>query len=122
MNKQFEGAAEPTAGTYRKGAIVWNTNLAPAQVMGWVCSAGGTMGALTDITATGTIGETTITVNATTGMYVGANIAIAGGIVATSIANIDGLTVTLNNALTGSVTDAAVSFYAATWRAMPAYS
>lgn len=45
QNKRFEtGDAIPTAGSYRQGDVVWNTNPQPTGYMGWVCVREGTPG------------------------------------------------------------------------------
>jgi hypothetical protein len=44
-NKKFmNGDAIPTAGTFRQGDIVWNTNTVPTGYIGWVCIREGTPG------------------------------------------------------------------------------
>jgi len=44
-NKKFEvGSRQPTAGSYRKGDIIWNDNPQPTGYVGWICTRDGTPG------------------------------------------------------------------------------
>lgn len=42
--KHMYGTALPTAGTYGKGDIIWNTNPVAGGTVGWVCTAAGSPG------------------------------------------------------------------------------
>ena len=42
--KQEVGSSEPSAGSYRKGDIVWNDNPKPTGFVGWVCISDGAPG------------------------------------------------------------------------------
>jgi hypothetical protein len=66
MNKGFEGTAGPTTAaaggmTYAKNAVVWNTNVAPGQPMGWVCSKSGSAVRGPTVSAVGNVTGTTLT-------------------------------------------------------------
>lgn len=123
FDKQFTGAASPTTGTYKKNAVVWNTNVTAGQVMGWVASRSGTMGTLNGGATTGdmTIGSPTLVVNDATDLLIGQEVAVAGAITQATIINIVGTTITLSANATATVDDAAVSFFAAQWKTMAAY-
>jgi len=119
FNKQFEGSVIPITGTYRVNAVVWNTNITSGQPMGWVCKTKGTCGTLSSVTATGTTGLNTMTVNTVAGLYVGANILIGG--VFYVVQNINGLIIALTSNLTTTFTNSAVTYSATAWQAMPNY-
>jgi len=45
QDKKFEvGTEEPTAGTYKKGDVVWNADPKPSGFVGWICVREGTPG------------------------------------------------------------------------------
>lgn len=92
MNKGYQESAAPTAGierpmTYAKNAVVWNTNVASGQPMGWVCSKSGSVVRASSITGVGNVtggsptteATLTITTRGTTNyFYVGAFLLING--------------------------------------------
>lgn len=121
LDKQFTGSAAPTSGTYNKNAVVWNTNVASGQTMGWVASRAGTMGTLVGVTADTTNGSPTVTVNDASNLTIGQEISIAGAATGVVITNIVGTTITISSNASATVLGAAVSYYAATWVAMPTY-
>jgi hypothetical protein len=43
-NSERQGTAAPTAGTYKRGDVVWNSQPAAAGTVGWVCTTAGTPG------------------------------------------------------------------------------
>ena len=92
MNKGYQESAAPTAGierpmTYAKNAVVWNTNVAPGQPMGWVCSKSGSVVRAGSIAGVGNVTggssttEATLTITtrgSTYYFYVGAFLLING--------------------------------------------
>jgi hypothetical protein len=118
FNKQYEGTAAPTTGSYRKGAVVWNSDPDAGEAAGWMCAGSGTMGTLSGVTATGTNTATSVVVNTTTGLHVGAYITIAGVTGTKTVMGIIGTTVHLSSAIDADVTDAAVAYDNATWVTM----
>lgn len=71
LNKNFDGTAAPTTGTYIAGAVVWNTAHTSGQPNFWICTRSGTAGTLTGVTGTGTLGENHIVVNNIDNIYCG---------------------------------------------------
>jgi hypothetical protein len=70
MNKGYQESAAPTAGierpmTYAKNAVVWNTNVASGQPMGWVCSKSGSVVRAGSITGVGNVTGGSSTTEAT---------------------------------------------------------
>lgn len=119
FNKQFEGTGVPTIGTYRKGAVVWNSSPATGQPMGWMCSVAGTAGTLSGVTLSGASGQKTVTVNTTTGLYPGCWLSLQAGNYTYYVVSIKGNVVTLQNNLAITFTNEPVSYLAPTFKAMP---
>jgi hypothetical protein len=111
FNKQYESATAPTSGTYYKGSVVWNSSPSAGDALGWICTTTGTMGTLAGITASGTSGEASVTVNSTTGLHTSARITIAGVTGTKVITGISGTTVYLSGAIDATVSGAAVAYY-----------
>jgi hypothetical protein len=124
LNKEAEGtSATPSSGSYRKGAIVWNTTtVATGQRMGYMCSADGTMGTLAGVTGSITVGTSTLVVNDATNLKYGQNISVAGAVTGQVILGISGTTITLSGVASATVASVAVSFFPATWVAMPNFA
>ena len=124
MNKQAEGtSAIPSSGSYRKGAIVWNTStVAAGQAMGHMCSGDGTMGTLSGVTGSITIGTSTLVVNDASDLRYAQYIAVAGAFTGQLITGISGTTITMSGVAGATVIGAAVSFYSATWVALPNFA
>jgi hypothetical protein len=132
MNKGFEGSAGPTAGieypmTYAKNAVVWNTNVASGQPMGWVCSKSGSVVRASSITGTGNVTGTTLTVTAGTStkyLFAGAFLLIDGvqhqikKVVSYDAATSLGVYELYANNLGGNVTGKAIANDPPTWVAM----
>lgn len=124
LNKGAEGtSATPSSGSYRQGAIVWNTTtVATGQRMGYMCSADGTMGTLAGVTGTININTSTLVVNSAANLKYGQYISVAGAVTGQIITGISGTTITLSGVASASVAGAAVSFYPATWVSMPNFA
>jgi len=128
LNKGYEGAdaSAVAAGTYRAGAVYWNTNIVIGQPMFWTCSGAGTMDAdPAGMTATTSIGSKEIDVIAgdINDLLPGQYIDIAGGdsglqINYLDIAN-DKIWVTVN--CTADRVAQALTFHNATWVVSPNY-
>jgi len=121
FNKQYQASAAPTSGTYLGNSVVWNTNVASGQTMGWVATRSGTLGTLSGVTGNMTIGTPTLTVNDATNLKIGQFIVVAGAVAIGQITNIVGTTVTLDANATATVSGAAVTYYTTFWQAMPVY-
>ena len=128
MNKGIEGGTSaPTsltvyAGSYRKGAIVWNTaSIGSGNTMGFMCKTYGTAGTLIGVTGTSVSGSATLTVNSVEKLHLYDNISIAGVAGTPTITAIDKQTkqVTLSSVASATVTAAAVSYLAPTWQSLP---
>jgi hypothetical protein len=124
LNKGAEGtSATPSSGSYRKGAIVWNTStVATGQRMGYMCSADGTMGTLVGVTGAIDINTSTLFVNSAVDLKYGQYISVAGAVTGQIITGISGTTITLSGIASASVAGAAVSFFPATWVSMPNFA
>lgn len=124
LNKGAEGtSATPSSGSYRQGAIVWNTTtIAAGQRMGYMCSADGTMGTLSGVTGSITIGLSSLVVNSATNLKYGQYLSVAGAVTGQIITGISGTTITLSGVASATVVGAAVSFYPATWVSMPNFT
>ena len=124
LNKEAEGtSATPSSGSYRKGAIVWNTStVATGQRMGYMCSADGTMGTLAGVTGAIDINTSTLFVNSAVDLKYGQYISVAGAVTGQIITGISGTTITLSGVASASVAGAAVSFFPATWVSMPNFA
>lgn len=122
INKNYEGSAAPSSGTYRAGAMVWSTTRTTGNPMGWVCTSGGTRGTLNGGSTTGstTNGLAVLTVNTATDLQVGQVLSVVGA-ATKRIKTIVGTVLTMESTYGATVTDAAVSFYNGTWTAMPNY-
>jgi hypothetical protein len=135
MNKGFEGTAGPIAGieypmTYAKNAVVWNTNVASGQPMGWVCSKSGSVVRASSITGTGDVTGTTLTVTAGTStkyLFAGAFLLIDGvqhqikKVVSYDAATSLGVYELYANNLGGNVTGKAIANDPPTWVAMAGF-
>ena len=124
FNKAYEGTDIPTLGTYRKNAVVWNTNVASAQICFWACSNPGTMDADPAITGSITAGDRfSLVVSSATDLVIGQYINIAGDSGIRQLERIDYDTgeCRLFYYSGGDITDGAVTFHAATWVAGPTY-
>jgi len=124
LNKNAEGtSATPSSGSYRKGAIVWNrATVATGQTMGYMCSADGTMGTLAGVTGSITVGTSTLVVSDASNLKYGQYISVAGAVTGQLITGISGTTITLSGVASATVVGAAVSFFPATWVAMPNFA
>jgi hypothetical protein len=124
LNKGAEGtSATPSSGSYRQGAIVWNTTtIAAGQRMGYMCSADGTMGTLSGVTGAIDINTSTLFVNSAVNLKYGQYISVAGAVTGQVITGISGTTITLSGVASASVAGAAVSFFPATWVSMPNFT
>ncbi len=124
LNKGAEGTSStPSSGSYRQGAIVWNTTtIAAGQRMGYMCSADGTMGTLSGVTGSITIGLSSLVVNSATNLKYGQYLSVAGAVTGQLITGISGTTITLSGVASATVVGAAVSFYPATWVSMPNFT
>lgn len=120
LDKHYSGSGVPTVGTYRIGAIVWNSAVTAGQPLGWICSGAGTAGTLSGVTATATASAYTAVVNDSTNLHIGDYIEIAGAgtggaTLSSSIDYVDGTTIRLGSQVKTSVTDAAVAYTAPTF-------
>jgi len=100
--------------TIRRGDIIENRAPSAANAKAWVCTAGGTFGSITGVTATTTAGSSTVTLvgNTATKVYPGSYITIAGeGGSGRRVLTVsaDYATITLSDNATNSVTGADVS-------------
>ena len=121
LNKSHETNTNspPVIGSYRAGAMCWNTTGTVGQPSGWLCNGIGTAGTLVGVTADTTLGSPTITVNASTNITVGMYLAVAGGAYAAGqVLNIVGNTITMASNSGATVSGQVVSFFAPTWRAL----
>jgi hypothetical protein len=125
MNKGIEGGTSaPTSGSYRQGAIVWNTSsISTGQTMGFMCKTFGTAGTLSGVTATTVNGSPTVTVNSVDNLklYDNINIATVGGSYLIVDINKQTKEITLSANANGSATSQAVSYLAPTWQQLPNY-
>ena len=125
MNKGIEGGtSEPTSGSYRKGAIVWNTaSIATGTSSGFMCKTYGTAGTLSGVTGTSVSSSDILTVNSVDNLSLYDNITIAGVSGTKTITAINAQTkkVTLSSAANATVSGAAVSYYNPTWQELVPY-
>ena len=125
MNKGIEGGtSEPTSGSYRQGAIVWNTaSIATGTSSGFMCKTYGTAGTLSGVTGTSVSSSDILTVNSVDNLSLYDNITIAGVSGTKTITAINAQTkkVTLSSAANATVSDAAVSYYNPTWQELASY-
>ncbi|KDA05869.1 hypothetical protein DC31_13980 [Microbacterium sp. CH12i] len=116
-------AATPTYGTWERGDLVHKPDPAPSVSPGWRCTAPGTSGTLNEGATTGSItsGTKVLTVNSTTGLFIGAYIKIGAITQTWRVLSISGTTIGVEQALNpaagaGSTqTDAAITFAAPVW-------
>ena len=131
LNKGFQAAAAPASPgnsmSYAKNAVVWNTNVASGQSMGWVCSKSGSIFRATPVSGTGNLSGTALTMTTAGNTYYlfpGGFITINGmqhqvkAVAATSPNYV--FTLYANN-LGGDVTEATVAGDPPTWVTMPNY-
>lgn len=104
--------APPTTGEHAVGEKVFNSAAALGQPKGWVCTVAGTSGTLNSGATTGdiTTGTTALAVNSATGLYIGANITIAGVTGVKVVTNVVGTAITIDVAADATVTGAAVAY------------
>jgi hypothetical protein len=127
LDNGFKDSAAPTTGTWPANAIVWNTDTSDGQALGWVCTAYGTMDTLAGVTCDTTKDSAVIVVNDASDLRIGQKITVGGGVSSLTnrtVEGIDGTNITVSGAAETAnpgVNDAAVSFVAATWKAMPNY-
>lgn len=124
LNKQHEtGLSAPVLGTFKKGAIAWNTTtIATGNTTGFMCKTRGTAGTLNGGSTTGniTISTALLTVSSVAGLVIGQQLTVAGaGLTGITLLSINGLVVTLSGNATSTVSGAAVSFENPTWQALP---
>jgi hypothetical protein len=107
-------SAVPSTGsaTYTLNDIVWNSEPAATEWIGWVCVTSGTFGTLAGVTGDINNTETTLTVNSATNLRVGHYINIAGVTGTKRITAISGTTITINSASDATVDDAAITWQA----------
>lgn len=120
-NKSYQTAtnAPPTLGTFAVGAMCWNSTGTNGQPSGWICTAAGTAGTLVGVTANATNGSPTVVVNDATNLFVGMYVNVAGGAYApVQILSISGTTLTMAANSAATVTGAAVTYFAPTWKAL----
>ena len=125
LNKQNDGtAATPSSGTYKEGAIVWNTDtIATGNTMGHMCSRFGTAGTLVGITGSVIIGTSDITVNSPASFAFGQYITVAGGAFAGNLVTaVVGNVVTVSGTAGATVVGAAVGYFPALWVALPNFA
>jgi hypothetical protein len=115
--KMAFSTAEPGLGTWKAGDVVFNTSASA----GWKCTVSGTAGTLASRTATTELLSTVVTVNNLYNLEEGQHIAIAGVTGTKVIVSVDRIsgTVTIDSNPDAAVTDAAVSFVAPTFVALP---
>ena len=116
----------PTVGTYKAGAVAWNTARASGKTCFWTCKTDGTAGKLAGVMANTASGSNSIVVNNGTYLRYGQIVTVAGASDMTSryISGIseNSLTIALSGApATDDSTGQAVSFVNPTWQAGPVY-
>jgi hypothetical protein len=111
--KMTWAAAAPTAGSWARGSVIWNTAATSGGSPGWVCVLDNTFGTLAGVTGSITTGASLLTVNTVTGLALGQFIDIAGVTGPLRIVEIDTATklVTLSGNADATVAGAAVSFH-----------
>lgn len=108
----------PSVGTHYKNSNLQTQDPSTSVLNEFICYQSGTYGTLTGVTATGSSGARTVTVNDASQLYVGCIITITGVSGRFMVTKIAGTTISLNGALDADVTDAAVAFSAPLWRRM----
>lgn len=108
----------PTVGTWWLGERAYKISPSSAGPIGWVCTASGTLGTLHGGTTTGSIGTgtATLTVNNAVGIYPGCFITIAGVTGVKKVTAVVGTTVTIDVNSDATVSGAAVSYSAPTFK------
>ena len=114
LSNQYVIDATPTQGTYFANDKIFDTYLSAGGFIGWVCTASGTLGTLTGVTATTTASSATITVNTTVGLWTEMFISIVGVTGTKRIKSISGTTIELYTTCDASVTSANVAYVAPT--------
>jgi hypothetical protein len=119
---EVSGSSTPGALTWKKGDILWRTNVAAGGSPMDSCVTDGSAGTLNSGATTGSItnGTALLTVNSTAMLYPGAWITIAGVAGAKRITAINGLVCTLHANANATVAGAAVAYSPPTWKAWPA--
>lgn len=105
------GSSVPTTGTWEPGSEVISTNTTEN---GWRCRIGGTFGTLTGVTYEGTSGSYEVTLNSTSGIYVGQYLAGAWSGGAARVSKVvDGTTLIMSAALGSTVAPGTALAYSA---------
>lgn len=115
---QSVGTAAPTAGTWDRGAQIWNSTPAAGGAPGWVCTTAGTFGTLDSVTADTTSGSPLVTVSSATGLASGQYITIAGVSGTRQIRSVSGNTVTLTTNADATVAAGAVAYVTPVFKAL----
>ena len=104
--------AVPTTGTWTVGTVVDST--ASSGPAGWTCRLSGTFGTLGSVSATGTVGDYTLTVDSVDTLQVGEWVSAATGFSGgrNQIVKIDGLTLHLHNPIAATMSAEALSYAA----------
>lgn len=126
LNKSHEGTDVPTSGTFRAGAVIWNTTRTSGNWIFKVCTSGGTHGTVTGAaTAATTAGKPYITMATGHGFKPGVRITIAGCTGTYFVAKVnadDDTDVTLHSSPNATVGPAAaVAYFTPTWVNGPGY-
>lgn len=105
-------AASGAYDTYTLNDIVWNSEPAATEWIGWVCVTSGTFGTLSGVTGSINTGKTALTVNSATNIHVGHYLTIAGVTGVKRVTAIVGTAITVDSASDATVTGAAVAYQA----------
>lgn len=115
VGRREDGTGIPSTGTWRVGDILDFTNATTGGAPGMYCTAEGTQGTLSGITAT-TNGTSTVTFTSTNELPVGTNIKIAGGVQRRITAVLSGTQATVDGSPPTSGSGQAVTFAGAVFQ------
>jgi hypothetical protein len=119
--EQIAGASvftsTPSAGSYEKGRILFDTAPAPGGKIGLVCTTRGSFGTLTSVTGDIESGSDLLTVNALDTLTINQFISIVGVSGVKRVRSINGLVVRLDSTSDATVSGAAVAYSAPVFKA-----